>query len=195
VAVGVVGELLITFGVLVLLFAVYELTVTDYRAAASQHRLQRQLAQAWAGPHTTRGRGDGPFRSATPPAVSDGQGFAVIRIPRFGGSYQPDRRTHRRRARRCPRRGRMGGPRFKMSPTNMAQARSMYDAGQHTVQQIADTFGVSRPTIYRHLGTALPAPPKAAADTKQHGQPSRPRAVPARPAAAGRRYRAQQEAS
>ncbi len=63
-------------------------------------------------------------------------------------------------------RGRMGGPRFKMSPTNMAQARSMYDAGQHTVQQIADTFGVSRPTIYRHLGTALPAPPKAAADTR-----------------------------
>ncbi len=53
-----------------------------------------------------------------------------------------------------------------MSPTNMAQARSMYDAGQHTVQQIADTFGVSRPTIYRHLGTALPAPPKAAADTR-----------------------------
>jgi len=81
----------------------------------------------------------------------------------------------------------MGGPRFKMSPTNMAQARSMYDAGQHTVQQIADTLGVSRPPIYRHLGTALPAPPKAAADTKQHGQPSRPRAVPARPAAAGRR--------
>ncbi len=28
----------------------------------------------------------------------------------------------------------------------------MYDAGQHTLQEIADTFGVSRPTIYRHLG-------------------------------------------
>jgi len=51
-------------------------------------------------------------------------------------------------------RGRMGGPRFKMTSTNMAQARSMYDAGQHTVQQIADTCGVSRPTIYRHLGTS-----------------------------------------
>ncbi len=74
-----------------------------------------------------------------------------------------------------------------MSPTNTAQARSMYDAGQHTVQQIADTFGVSRPTIYRHLGTALPAPPKAAADTKQHGQPSRPKAVPARPRPPGAR--------
>jgi len=31
------------------------------------------------------------------------------------------------------------------------QARAMYDGGQHTVQEIADTFGVSRPTVYRHL--------------------------------------------
>ena len=48
-------------------------------------------------------------------------------------------------------RGRNGGPKFKMTPTKIAQARAMYDAGQHTVQEIADTFGVSRPTIYRHL--------------------------------------------
>ncbi len=57
-------------------------------------------------------------------------------------------------------RGLKGGPKFKMTPTKVAQARSMYDTGQHTVQQIADTFGVSRPTIYRHLalpGTAGPA--------------------------------------
>ena len=54
-------------------------------------------------------------------------------------------------------RGRNGGPKFKMTPTRIAQARSMYDAGGHTVQQIADTFGVSRPTIYRHLdGAARP---------------------------------------
>ncbi len=48
-------------------------------------------------------------------------------------------------------RGRKGGPKFKMTPTRIAQARAMYDAGGDTVQQIADTFGVSRPTIYRHL--------------------------------------------
>lgn len=51
-------------------------------------------------------------------------------------------------------RGRKGGPKFKMTPTRIAQARAMYDAGEHTVQQIADTFGVSRPTIYRHLTAA-----------------------------------------
>jgi len=57
-------------------------------------------------------------------------------------------------------RGRKGGPKFKMTPNRAQQARAMYDAGQHTVQEIADTFGVSRPTIYRHLGAAdaLPAP-------------------------------------
>ena len=48
-------------------------------------------------------------------------------------------------------RGRKGGPKFKMTPNKIRQARSMYDSGNHTVQEIADTFGVSRPTIYRHL--------------------------------------------
>jgi DNA invertase Pin-like site-specific DNA recombinase len=92
-------------------------------------------------------------------------------------------------------RGRMGGPKFKMTPNKIAQARSMYDDGKHTVQQIADTFGVSRPTIYRHLGTALPAPPKAAADTKS-AQPAEPAEGGPGPAR-GRRapVPAQQEAS
>lgn len=48
-------------------------------------------------------------------------------------------------------RGRKGGGRVKMSPTKAAQARAMYDAREHTVAQIAETFGVSRGTIYRHL--------------------------------------------
>jgi len=81
-------------------------------------------------------------------------------------------------------RGRKGGPRFKMTTTKIAQARSMYDAGGHTAQQIADTFGVSRPTIYRHLDTAPPAPPQAAADTGL-ARPAKPAeggsARPARP--------------
>ncbi len=59
-------------------------------------------------------------------------------------------------------RGRKGGPKFKMTPNKIAQARAMYDGGQHTVQEIADTFGVSRPTVYRHLtarGAAAAAEP------------------------------------
>lgn len=50
-------------------------------------------------------------------------------------------------------RGRRGGPKFKMTTHKIAQARTMYDEKTYTVQEIADTFGVSRPTIYRHLGT------------------------------------------
>ena len=49
-------------------------------------------------------------------------------------------------------RGRKGGGRIKMSPTKIRQARAMYDEKTYTVQQIAETFGVSRGTIYRHLG-------------------------------------------
>jgi DNA invertase Pin-like site-specific DNA recombinase len=51
-------------------------------------------------------------------------------------------------------RGRKGGRKPKMTPTRITQARAMYDAGELTVQQIADTLGVSRPTIYRHLDHA-----------------------------------------
>ncbi len=54
---------------------------------------------------------------------------------------------------------REGGPKFKMPPTRARQARATYDSGEHTVQEIADTFGVFRPTTYRHLGgTATPPP-------------------------------------
>ena len=53
--------------------------------------------------------------------------------------------------------GRKGGVRFKMTATKARQARAMYDEKSYTVQQIAETFGVSRGTIYRHLAQdALP---------------------------------------
>ena len=48
-------------------------------------------------------------------------------------------------------RGRVGGRKPKMSPTKIKQARRMYDAREHTVAQIAETFSVSPSTIYRHL--------------------------------------------
>jgi DNA invertase Pin-like site-specific DNA recombinase len=48
-------------------------------------------------------------------------------------------------------RGRTGGRPVKMTAAKIALARQMYDAKQHTVQQIADMFHVTKPTIYRHL--------------------------------------------
>ncbi len=53
-------------------------------------------------------------------------------------------------------RGRKGGPKPKMTPHRITQARALYDAGELTVQEIADLLGVSRPTIYRHLDPASP---------------------------------------
>jgi DNA invertase Pin-like site-specific DNA recombinase len=54
-------------------------------------------------------------------------------------------------------RGRTGGQRPKLTPRQATIARAMYDETgadgrrRYTVQQIADEFGVTRPTIYRHL--------------------------------------------
>lgn len=48
-------------------------------------------------------------------------------------------------------RGRKGGRRPKMTPVKIKEARRMYDSKEYTVQQIADTLGVGRATIYRTL--------------------------------------------
>ena len=56
-------------------------------------------------------------------------------------------------------RGRTGGQKPKLGPRQVELARQMYDEvgpdgkRRYTVEQIADEFGVTRPTIYRHLST------------------------------------------
>lgn len=56
-------------------------------------------------------------------------------------------------------RGRTGGQRPKLGPRQIELARQMYEESgedgkrMHTVAQIAAEFGVTRPTIYRHLST------------------------------------------
>jgi len=51
-------------------------------------------------------------------------------------------------------RGRRGGRPASLSPTQAAHARALYDAGEHTVAEIAGLLGVARTTVYGHLGTA-----------------------------------------
>lgn len=48
-------------------------------------------------------------------------------------------------------RGRVGGRRPKLTEPQLQQAQSMYDAGTHTMDELADTFSVSRTTLYRQL--------------------------------------------
>jgi DNA invertase Pin-like site-specific DNA recombinase len=60
-------------------------------------------------------------------------------------------------------RGRTGGQKPKLGPRQAKLARQMYeetgDDGKrkYTVQQIADEFDVTRPTIYRHLSKTTPS--------------------------------------
>jgi DNA invertase Pin-like site-specific DNA recombinase len=49
-------------------------------------------------------------------------------------------------------RGRTGGRPGVMTPAKLAVARQLYASGEHTVTAIAATLGVSRSSIYRHLG-------------------------------------------
>ncbi len=51
-------------------------------------------------------------------------------------------------------RGRKGGRRPRLNPEQAALAQQLYDAGERTVQQIADLFSVPRTTVYGHLNAA-----------------------------------------
>lgn len=53
-------------------------------------------------------------------------------------------------------RGRVGGRPTKMTPQKIAIARRLRDERELTMAQIADTIGVSRPTLYRHLNQQPP---------------------------------------
>jgi len=78
-------------------------------------------------------------------------------------------------------RGRTGGQKPKLGPRQVTLARQMYEEvaqdgkRRYTVQQIADEFGVTRPTIYRHLGTA---PDRPETSTRGPGPGSPPAATP-----------------
>jgi DNA invertase Pin-like site-specific DNA recombinase len=48
-------------------------------------------------------------------------------------------------------RGRTGGRKPKLTPAQALHAQELYDAGNHTVQQIADLLKTPRSTVYGHL--------------------------------------------
>ncbi|MDQ1725518.1 MAG: sortase [Frankiaceae bacterium] len=100
-AISALGELLVTAGVIVLLFGAYELWGTGLYTAAQQDNLRAALNQSWAAASSaatpTQGPSPSPGTSTTPPVkapvfditqVPIGSGLAVLRIPRFGADYQ-----------------------------------------------------------------------------------------------------------
>jgi DNA invertase Pin-like site-specific DNA recombinase len=71
-------------------------------------------------------------------------------------------------------RGRVGGPRPKLTADQAALAQRLYDEREKTVQQIADMFGVPRSTVYGYLDKTqtVPRQPKKTAVTKPSKLPA-----------------------
>lgn len=102
--IGVIGELLITVGLVVLLYVAWQLWLGDLIYAAEKNQVGTELSQQWAqqsapstsaAPTTDASTPDAtptaPAQlTADPPALpqpADAQTFAVMHIPRFGSDY------------------------------------------------------------------------------------------------------------
>lgn len=82
-----IGQTLMTVGVVLLLFCVYELKITSLVTEREQERLGVDLRQEWArtaADPPSDGLAPGGIR---PVAVELGTGFAVLRIPALGSDY------------------------------------------------------------------------------------------------------------
>ena len=77
-----VGELLMTLGVIVLLFCVYELKVTGLYTAQQQSELEKRLTRTWASAPAS------PSAPATAAVPALGAAFARIYLPTLGRSQE-----------------------------------------------------------------------------------------------------------
>jgi sortase A len=78
-----IGELLVTAGMVVLLFVIYEVYVTDLISAGKQREATAALDDQWNQSDTVDS-GERAVRYD----LKDGQGFAKLYIPAFGPDYQ-----------------------------------------------------------------------------------------------------------
>lgn len=91
---GVLGELLITAGVVVLLYVVWQLWIGDAIQGAQNNAAGAELSEQWQSmpmPDPTPLEGDDPDEEAADPVIApepgDGERFGVMHIPRFGEDY------------------------------------------------------------------------------------------------------------
>ena len=88
-----VGQTLITFGLIALLFVAYELWVTDLLAARQQEQLSEEIQQQWRDaptvppPETAPSDIPPPAPAPAPIEVTLGEPFAVLHIPRLGADW------------------------------------------------------------------------------------------------------------
>jgi sortase A len=87
-ALNVLGELLLTAGVVVGLFVVWQLWWTNLDATATQQEVTAELAQDFGGPlQPTAGDSTGHGDPVVAHAPGYGQGLGIMYIPRFGDDY------------------------------------------------------------------------------------------------------------
>lgn len=98
--IGVLGELLITAGVIALLYVGWQLWIGDMIYGAQRNASGQELTEEWAqsaSPESSATMAPEPTASAEPPAqidpivlpeAGDGEIFGVMHIPRFGTEYQ-----------------------------------------------------------------------------------------------------------
>jgi LPXTG-site transpeptidase (sortase) family protein len=79
---GILGELLLTTGVLILLYVVYVLWGTGIQTDRAQGELREQTVQAWAAPESP------DAATAELDQLDLGDGYALLRIPRFGADWE-----------------------------------------------------------------------------------------------------------
>lgn len=82
VATRTLGEVFITAGVVVLLFAVYQLFWTNVEARVATNRVTTQIYADWDRPSHTP-----PAPGIDLPPFDEGRGFAFLRIPRLGTDF------------------------------------------------------------------------------------------------------------
>ncbi|MGZ0712187.1 class E sortase (plasmid) [Coraliomargarita sp. W4R53] len=93
---GVVGEILITLGVVTLLFVVWQLWVGDIIYGAERNEAGQELSQEWdqeyvelaPTPSATEDPSPGTATPVVIPEPADTEVFGIMRIPRFGDDYQ-----------------------------------------------------------------------------------------------------------
>jgi sortase A len=78
------GELLITAGLVVLLFVTYQLFWTNYEAHKATASVTNDLRDSWDRPDPT---GAGSSQTRGPKKVDFGKGFAFLHIPRLGKNW------------------------------------------------------------------------------------------------------------
>ncbi|MCR2794221.1 class E sortase [Microbacterium sp. zg.Y625] len=94
--VGVIGEILITLGVVVLLYVVWQLWIGDAIIGAERQSQAREITREWgaqeqATPEATPAPSADPQTAApepvVPAAVGDAEIFGALHIPRFGDDW------------------------------------------------------------------------------------------------------------